>query len=255
MLNVRGLDKSFGIGTENEIKVFDQFNIDFKKNETTAIIGSNGCGKSTLMNLIGGSILPERGTIVLDGIHLESLPEEKRATYIGRVYQDPSSGVSPSLTILENLSLADKKGQKFGLKPLVRRSELDRFKTLLETLDLGLENKVDTEVKYLSGGQRQSLSLLMATMKHPQLLLLDEHTAALDPKTSMVVMRNTLEIISHHDMTTIMITHDMRDAVQYSDRVVMLDRGQIVLDKPTTAIDAQELEAIYQSRIKDIINS
>ncbi len=195
--------------------------------------------------------MAERGEIVINDDHLESLREEERAKYIGRVYQDPSMGVSPSLTILENLSLADKKGEKFGLRRLVQKSQVDRFVEMLKTLDLGLENKLNTKVRFLSGGQRQSLSLLMATMKNPKLLLLDEHTAALDPKTSIVVMENTLEIIAQHEITTIMITHDMSDAIRYSDRVVMLDQGRIVLDRPSKDIEEIELIRIYQDKIKE----
>lgn len=251
MLKIENLYKSFNIGTDHQIDVFKDFAIEFEEKKCTAIIGSNGCGKSTLMNIIGGSVIPERGSIVVHDIHLENMREEQRSKYIGRVYQEPSMGVSPSLTILENLSLADKKGEQFGLRKLVRKSEIERFVELLKTLDLGLEDKIHTQVKFLSGGQRQSLSLLMATMKHPKILLLDEHTAALDPKTSIVVMDNTIDLIEQNETTTIMITHDMHDAIKYSDRVVMLDEGKIVLDEKSENLEEIELIQIYRNKIKE----
>ena len=169
--------------------------------------------------------------------------------YIGRVYQDPFKGVASSLSILENMALADKKNEKFGLRWLIKKDKIDYYKSLLETLDLGLENSIHTKVSLLSGGQRQSLSLLMATMKFPKLLLLDEHTAALDPKTSNVVMRKTAELIKNNDIMTLMITHNMEDAVNYSDRVIMLDEGKIVLDKKSSEITSEQLNQIYREKI------
>lgn len=250
MLRIVNLSKSFNTGTDNEISIFNNFNLEIEKNKCTVIIGSNGCGKSTLLNMISGSISTDQGQIILKDRDISKLREEKRATYVGRVYQDPSMGVSPSLTILENMSLADKKGEKFTLKRLIRKSEIGRYAELLKTLDLGLENKLNTKVKFLSGGQRQSLSLVMATMKHPDLLLLDEHTAALDPKTSSVIMRKTKELIEKHSITTIMISHNMRDAIEYSDRIIMLDKGEVVLDKPSRDITEKELIEIYRAKIE-----
>lgn len=212
MLKIQNLSKSFNVGTENEINIFNNFNLKIEKNKCTAIIGSNGCGKSTLLNMISGSILSDKGQIYLNGIDISKLKEEQRAANIGRVHQDPSMGVSPSLTILENMSLADKKGEKFSLKKLIRKNKINMYKEILKTLDLGLEDKLNTRVKFLSGGQRQSLSLVMAAMKHPDLLLLDEHTAALDPKTSSVIMKKTKELIEKYAITTIMISHNMKDA-------------------------------------------
>ena len=188
MLKIVNLSKSFNKNTDNEINIFRNFNLEIEENKCTAIIGSNGCGKSTLLNIIGGSILADKGQILLNEKDIAGLREEQRATYIGRVYQNPSMGVSPSLTILENMSLADKKGEKFTLRKLIKKNNIGKYMELLKDLDLGLENKLNTKVKFLSGGQRQSLSLVMAAMKHPDLLLLDEHTAALDPKTSNVIM-------------------------------------------------------------------
>ncbi|HLR21099.1 MAG TPA: ATP-binding cassette domain-containing protein [Tissierellaceae bacterium] len=249
MLKVTNLSKSFNKNTDNEIDVFNQFNLEIKKNKSTAIIGPNGCGKSTLLNMIGGSILSDTGEILLNNKNIADLEEERRSFYIGRVYQDPSMGVSPSLTILENMALADKKGEKFSLKKLIRQNRISMYTRLLKDLDLGLENKLNTKVKYLSGGQRQSLSLVMATMKHPDLLLLDEHTAALDPKTSHVVMNKTKELIKKYKITTIMISHNMRDAIAYSDRIIMLDNGKVVLDKLSNTITEQELINIYNEKL------
>lgn len=252
MLKIVNLSKSFNKDTDNEINIFQDFNLEIEENKCTAIIGSNGCGKSTLLNTIGGSILADKGQIILNGHNIESLREEQRANYIGRVYQNPSMGVSPSLTILENMSLADKKGEKFTLRKLIKKNNIGKYAELLKDLDLGLENKLNTKVKFLSGGQRQSLSLVMASMKHPDLLLLDEHTAALDPKTSNVVMQKTKELIKKYSMTTIMISHNMRDAIEYSDRIIMLDKGQIVFDKPSIKVTEKELIDIYREKLQDV---
>lgn len=249
MLKIKHLFKSFNIGTDFENNLFRDFEIDFEDNTSTAIIGSNGCGKSTLMNLVAGSLDADGGIIEIEGKDISKLKEEQRAEYIGRVHQNPSMGVSPSLTILENMALADKKNEKFFLRKLIRKDRIEYYKEQLKTLDLGLENKLDSKVMLLSGGQRQSLSLLMASMKHPKILLLDEHTAALDPKTSRVVMNKTVDLIKNKNLTTIMITHDMRDAVEFSDRVIMLEHGKIVLDKKSTEITSEELYQIYQNKI------
>lgn len=250
-LSIRNLSKTFHAGTENETTVFNSFNMSIEKGKCTAVIGSNGCGKSTLFNLISGTLPVDDGEIVLEKTNLSRHKEEKRAKTIGRVYQDPSLGVSPSLTILENLSIADKKGEKFLLRPLIRKENRNKYEHLLRELDLGLENKLETKVKFLSGGQRQSLSLVMATMKKPQLLLLDEHTAALDPKTSAVVMKKTREFIQKDAITTLMISHNMRDALLFSDRIIMLDKGQIVLDKKSTDITEEELIQIYREKLQN----
>jgi len=255
LLEIVNMSKSFNKDSENEIKVFEDFNIKIAANKCTSIIGANGCGKSTLLNIIAGSVPSDNGKIILKGRNIEQLREEERALHMGRVYQDPSMGVSPSLTILENLSLADKKGEKFTLRRLVKRDKIHKYIELLKDLDLGLENKLNTKVKYLSGGQRQSLSLIMATMKHPDLLLLDEHTAALDPKTSHVVMEKTRELINKYKITTIMISHNMKDAIDYSDRIIMLDRGKVVLDKASKDVTEKELIDIYRAKLMDEIAS
>lgn len=248
MLDIKNLSKSFNIGTDNEANIFNNFNIHINKGECTGILGANGCGKSTLFNIISGVLTQEKGIITLNRKNINDLKENERAQYIGRVHQNPSAGVSPSLTILENISLSDKKCQKFTLRKLIRKNRIEEFKEILKTLDLGLENKLDTEVKYLSGGQRQSLSLLMATMNKPELLLLDEHTAALDPKTSRLIMEKTQELIKTQNITTMMISHNIKDTIKYSDRIVMLDKGEIILDVRNGQINEKELLSIYNSR-------
>ena len=249
MLEINKLSKTFNRGTDNEINIFDNFNIKIEENKCTAIIGPNGCGKSTLLNMIAGSIMNDSGNILVNNKNITKLKEEERAIYIGRVYQDSSMGVSPSLTILENMSLADKKGESFSLRRLIKKDRIQKYKELLSQLDLGLENMLNTKVKFLSGGQRQSLSLIMATMKHPDILLLDEHTAALDPKTSKVIMEKTMELIEKYSITTIMISHNMKDAIKYSHRIIMLDDGEIVFNKPSNQVLEQELIDIYTKKL------
>lgn len=248
MLKINNLSKCFNLGTDNELIVFDDFNLNIKKSECTSILGANGCGKSTLFNIISGVLLQEKGNIILNDKNINNFKENERAQFIGRVHQNPSMGVSPSLTILENISLSDKKCQKFGLKRLINKNKIDGFRDILRTLDLGLEDKLNTQVKFLSGGQRQSLSLLMATLKKPELLLLDEHTAALDPKTSRLIMEKTQELIKTHSITTMMISHNVKDAIKYSDRIIMLDKGNVVLDVRNDEITEKELVSIYNSR-------
>lgn len=245
MLKIENLNKTFNKGTNNEFILFDDFKIEFEKNKCTAILGSNGSGKSTLMNLISGALESDGGNIYIEGEEISKLKEEERSKCMARVHQDPSLGVSPSLTIMENLALAEKKGEKFSLRRLIRKDRKEHYKELVSTLGLGLEDKLDTQVKFLSGGQRQSLSLLMATMKKPKLLLLDEHTAALDPKTSQLVLDKTRDLLEEYLITTVMISHNMKDAIEFSDRVIMLDGGKIILDKATTDITEEELNQIY----------
>ncbi len=248
MLEIKNLSKSFNMGTDNEATIFSDFNIQINKGECTGILGANGCGKSTLFNIISGVLTPEKGDIILGGKNINKLKESERARFIGRVHQNPSMGVSPSLTILENISLSDKKCQKFTLKRLIKKNRIEQYKEMLKTLDLGLENKLDTEVKFLSGGQRQSMSLLMATLNKPELLLLDEHTAALDPKTSRLIMEKTQELIKTQSITTMMISHNVKDTIKYSDRIVMLDKGHVILDVRNKDITEKELLGIYNSR-------
>ncbi|MBP2024710.1 ABC transporter ATP-binding protein [Peptoniphilus stercorisuis] len=251
MLKINNLSKTFYPGTPEEQSVFNNFSLEIEENACTTILGPNGCGKSTLFNMISGSIKNDNGTIELNGKNIENLSEDKRALYIGKVNQDPSMGVSPSLNILENMSLAVKKGEKFTFKKLIKKENLDRIIKSLKELDLGLEDKLTTQVKFLSGGQRQSLSLLMATVKRPDLLLLDEHTAALDPKTSKLIMDKTNDLIKREKITTLMITHNLKHAIEYSDRIIMLNRGEVVLDILSSDVNEEELTKIYNEKIQE----
>lgn len=249
MLTIKNLKKSFNEGTENEVNIFNGFNLEVKESEFVAVLGSNGCGKSTLFNLISGSLKDNGGNIILGGTDISKMKEEERAAKIGKVHQDPSKGVSPSLTILENLSLAAKKSEKFSLRKLIKKDNINKFTELLKELDLGLENKLNTQVKFLSGGQRQALSLIMATLKKPELLLLDEHTAALDPKTSKMIMVKTKQLIDKQNITAMMISHNLRDAVKYSDRIIMLDKGRVILDVKSKDITEGELSKVYTAKM------
>ncbi len=249
MLEIKNLKKGFNKGTPFENNVFKNFNLTIENNTSTAIIGSNGCGKSTLLNLIGGNLESDGGSIKIDGEDLVKLSERQRSKYFGRVHQDPSKGVSPSLTILENMALADNKGGKFNLKFLIKKDRIEYYKDLLRPLNLGLEDMLESKVSLLSGGQRQSLSLVMASMKHPKLLLLDEHTASLDPKTSRVVMNKTKNLIEEKNITTIMITHNMKDAVEFTDRVIMLKEGEIFMDEKSENISEKDLNDLYKLTI------
>ena len=249
MLTIKNLKKSFNEGTENEVNIFNGFNLEVKESEFVAVLGSNGCGKSTLFNLISGSLKDNGGNIILGGTDISKMKEEERAAKIGKVHQDPSKGVSPSLTILENLSLAAKKSEKFSLRKLIKKDNISKFTELLKELDLGLENKLNTKVKFLSGGQRQALSLIMATLKKPELLLLDEHTAALDPKTSKMIMVKTKQLIDKQNITAMMISHNLRDAVKYSDRIIMLDKGRVILDVKSKDITEGELSKVYTAKM------
>lgn len=246
MLKIKNLVKSFNKGSDLENRIFSGFDLDIEANSSTAIIGTNGCGKSTLMNLIAGSLSADSGSIEIEGKDISKLSERNRAQYFGRVHQNPSKGVSPSLTILENMALADNKNKRFNLSRLIKNSRVDYYKSLLQSLGLGLEGMLDRKVSLLSGGQRQSLSLVMASMNEPKLLLLDEHTASLDPKTSKLVMEKTKELIKDKKMTTLIITHNLQDAISYADRVIMLKNGEIALDEKTINLSINDLNRLYQ---------
>ena len=230
MLDVKGLYKVFNKGTVNENVIFKDFDFTVNREDFITVIGSNGAGKSTLLNIISGVLPMDGGQLILEGKNITKLPEYKRTRRVARVFQDPYKGVSPTMTILENMSMAYNKGKKYNLTRGVSKKNTGHFKELVSTLNLGLEDKMDEEVGLLSGGQRQSLSLIMATMCKPKMLLLDEHTAALDPKTSARIIELTKEIVSKDEITTMMVTHDLNHVTEIGNRVIMMHRGHVILD-------------------------
>ena len=230
MLKLKEINKSFGKDSSNKKVIFEEFNLDIKRGEFVTVIGGNGCGKSTLMNLISGSVFPKKGRIFIDGKDVTYMPEHERAKMIGRVFQDPLRGTAPNLTVEENLSLAFLKGEKKGLKFSINKNRREILKEKLKSLNLGLENRLDAKMGLLSGGQRQAITLLMATLKKPKILLLDEHTAALDPKSSEKILEITERIASDPEITTLMITHNIRDSLKIGTRTIMLNLGKVVID-------------------------
>ncbi|MBR3978511.1 MAG: ABC transporter ATP-binding protein [Oscillospiraceae bacterium] len=230
MLKVTNLQKTFNPGTVNEKVALCGLNLELKDGEFVTVIGGNGAGKSTLFNAISGVWKPDYGTIEIDGVDVTNMPEHKRAQFLGRVFQDPMKGTSPDMEIAENLAIAARRGTKRKLVWGVRKAERARYKKLLADLDLGLEDRLSSKVGLLSGGQRQAVTLLMATLNKPKLLLLDEHTAALDPKTAAKVLALTERIVRENKLTTLMITHNMKDAITYGNRLIMLYDGNIVVD-------------------------
>ena len=230
MLRVENICKTFFAGTINEKKALQGLSLHLKPGDFVTVIGGNGAGKSTLMNSIAGVFPIDSGKIIIDGNDITKTPEHKRAKYIGRVFQDPMMGTAAGMMIEENLAIAARRGKTPGLKWGLDSDNQTWFSELLQELDLGLENRMTAKVGLLSGGQRQALTLLMATLKRPKLLLLDEHTAALDPKTAAKVMELTDRIVREGQLTTLMITHNMRDAIQYGNRLIMLHDGHVILD-------------------------
>lgn len=247
MLKIQGLHKGFNENTINEIKVFSNFNLEVDEGDFISIIGSNGAGKSTLLNIISGNIQSDDGYIELDGINMSKADEFKRSKLIGRVFQNPSLGVAPNMTILENLALADNKGKRFGLTLGINKKRIYYYKELLEELDLGLEDKLYNKVNLLSGGQRQALTMLMAVMSKPKLLLLDEHTAALDPKTSMKIMEITEKILRETNITTMMVTHNLKQAIKTGNRLIMMHRGEILID-----VKGEEKSQLTTEKLMDL---
>ena len=229
MLELKDLHKTFNPGTVNAKTALDGLSLTLRDGEFVIVIGGNGAGKSTMLNA-AGTLSVDSGEVHLDGVDVTDLPEYKRAAYIGRVFQDPMMGTAPSMHIEENLALAARRGQKRGLRWGITKAERERYRALPGDLGLGLETRLSSEVSTLSGGQRQALTLLMATLKSPKLLLLDEHTAVLDPKTAAKVMALTDRIVTREKLTTLMITHNMRNAIQYGSRLVMLHEGRVILD-------------------------
>ncbi len=230
MLELRHITKVFNRGTVDEKVALNDLSLTLNDGDFVTVIGGNGAGKSTMQNAICGTWQPDEGQIILDGIDVTSLPEHKRAKYLGRVYQDPMMGTAAGMQIEENLALAARRGKPRTLRPMITRDERESYRQLLEELGLGLESRLSTKVGTLSGGQRQALTLLMATLQSPKLLLLDEHTAALDPKTAARVMELTDKIVNETKLTTLMITHNMRDAINYGNRLIMLHDGRVILD-------------------------
>ena len=230
MLEIRNISKTFNPGTINEKKALINLSLTLEDGDFCTVIGGNGAGKSTVMNAIAGVWPVDSGEILIDGVDVTTLPENKRAIYLGRVFQDPMTGTAGDMQIDENMAIAARRGQKRDLKWGVTAKERVEYRELLKKLDLGLEDRLTAKVGLLSGGQRQALTLLMATMKKPSVLLLDEHTAALDPKTAAKVLAATDRIVGENHLTTLMVTHNMRDAIAHGNRLIMMSDGKIVYD-------------------------
>ncbi|MFI3214377.1 MAG: ATP-binding cassette domain-containing protein [Eubacteriales bacterium] len=231
MLALKGIDKYYNPGTINEMCLFENFNLQVNKGEFVSVVGSNGSGKTSMLNIICGSIPIEAGQIMIGEQDITKQKEYIRNKKIGRVYQNPSVGTCPSMTILENMSLADHKGKVYGLSLGVNKARKAYYREVLSQLNLGLENKMDIKVGSLSGGQRQAMALLMSTLSPIEFLILDEHTAALDPKTADLIMELTDKIVKEKKLTTIMVTHNLRYAIEYGDRLLMMHQGQCIIDK------------------------
>ncbi len=230
MLEVKNIHKTFNAGTVNEKTALNGASLTLADGDFVTVIGGNGAGKSTLLNAVAGVWPVDEGHIVIDGTDVTKLPEHKRAPFVGRVFQDPMMGTAATMQIEENLALAARRGQGRGLRIGITKAEREEYRELLKILDLGLEDRLTSKVGLLSGGQRQALTLLMATLKKPKLLLLDEHTAALDPKTAAKVLDTTEKIVSRDRLTTLMITHNMRDAIAHGNRLIMMYEGKVALD-------------------------
>lgn len=230
MLKLKHVSITFNEGTPDEKKALQDINLELKKGEFVTVIGGNGAGKSTLMNIISGNLFCDVGDIYINNERVDHLPEYKRSQYIGRVFQDPMAGTAPTMTIEENLAIAYSRIKKRKLKLGVTKKRREEFREYLKTLNLGLENRLTAKVGLLSGGERQALSLLMATFTEPDILLLDEHTAALDPARAELITNLTAEMVEKYNLTTLMVTHNMQQALDMGDRLIMMDAGQIILD-------------------------
>ncbi len=230
MLNIIDIHKTFNLGTINEKAALNGVDLHLDKGDFCTIIGGNGAGKSTMLNAVAGVWPVDKGAILLNGKNITGLPEHKRAGFLGRVFQDPMTGTAASMEIEENLALASRRGKSRKLSWGITRQEKERYRELLKVLDLGLEDRMTSKVGLLSGGQRQALTLLMATLQQPNLLLLDEHTAALDPKTAEKVLRVTDQIIEENHLTALMVTHNMKDAIAHGNRLIMMHDGRVILN-------------------------
>ena len=249
MLELKHIDKYYNIGTINEMCLFDDFNLTVEDGQFVSVIGSNGSGKTSMLNIICGSSYVDSGSVIMNGEDITNKKEFLRYKDIGRVYQDPSMGTCPDMTILENMAIADNKAKSYGLSLGINRSRVEYYKEQLRSLNLGLEDKLHVKVGALSGGQRQAMSLLMATMTKLKFLILDEHTAALDPKTADLIMELTDSIVKEKKLTTLMVTHNLRYAAEYGDRLIMMNKGHIVLDKA-----GQDKANVKVNDILDIFN-
>ena len=230
MLKIKDVSKTFNIGTINEKKALDNINLQLNEGDFVTVIGGNGAGKSTILNMIAGVYPIDCGYIHIDQENISLYPEYKRSNLIGRVFQDPMMGTAADMEIQENLAMANRRGFHRGMKWGIKNDEKQMFMERLKKLELGLEERMSSKVGLLSGGQRQALTLLMATLQKPKLLLLDEHTAALDPKTAKKVLEITKEIVEEQQLTTLMVTHNMKDAIHYGNRLIMLHEGKIIFD-------------------------
>ena len=249
MLELKNIHKVYNAGTVNEQVLFENFSLSVPEGEFISVVGSNGSGKTSLLNLICGSIRADGGQILINGADIPKQKDYIRHRRIGRVYQDPSKGTCPSMNILENLSIADNKGKFYGLSRGTNKGRVEYYKDMLRGLNLGLEDKFHVPVGSLSGGQRQALALIMATLQPIEFLILDEHTAALDPKTAEIIMELTDQIVREKKVTTIMVTHNLRYAVEYGNRLLMMHQGSVILDK-----DSEEKNAISVDDILGVFN-
>ena len=249
MLEIKDIWKIFNAGTVNEKQALRGVSLTLNDGDFCTVIGGNGAGKSTLLNAVAGTWSVDGGSISIGGVDVTHLPDYKRAPYIGRVFQDPMLGTAPTMQILENLALAARRGQRRGLRWGVTKAEKDQYQEMLKNLDLGLEDRLTSKVGLLSGGQRQALTLLMASLKKPKLLLLDEHTAALDPKTAAKVLELSDRIVAESKLTTMMVTHNMKDAIQHGNRLIMMYDGKIVID-----VSGEEKKKLTVPQLLELFN-